>query len=92
MRDKDDNQYLFTTQVSFDKSIHRASFDNKRYTVLIKASHELGKHFRINSFRATLITNYLKDTPIEIAKEIVGHKDIKTTLQYKRGQIQPLML
>jgi len=25
-------------------------------------------------------------------KEIVGHKDIKTTLQYKRGSIEPLML
>ena len=35
MRDKEDNQFFFTTQVFFDKPIHRASFDNEINAVLI---------------------------------------------------------
>ena len=92
MEDKKDDQFFFTTQVNFEKAIHRASFDNEINNVLKNASEKLGKHLRSHSFRATLITNYLKETPIELVKEIVGHKDIKTTLQYKRGNIEPLML
>ena len=63
MRDKEDNPLFFTTQVNFDKPIHRASFVNEINDILIKASEKLGKHIRINSFRAYLITSYLKETP-----------------------------
>ncbi len=82
MRDKQDNQFFFTTQVNFEKPIHRASFDNEINAILIKASEMLGKHIRSHSFRATLITNYLKETPIDVVKEIVGHKDIKSTYPF----------
>ena len=50
------------------------------------------KHIRTHTFCASIITYFLKSTPIDVVKEIVGHKDIKTTLQYKRGNIEPLML
>jgi len=31
-------------------------------------------------------------TPIDVVKEIIGHKDIKTTLQYKIPQITNIQM
>ena len=92
MKDKQPEQYLFTTQVQFDRPINRSSFDHELNQILIKASQRFHKHIRTHSFRATIITDFLKSTPIDVVKEIIGHKDIKTTLQYKRGAIDPMQV
>lgn len=84
MKDKNQEQFLFTTIVKFDKPINRSSFDSELNQVLTKASHKFNKHIRTHSFRASLISDFLKSTLVDIVKEIVGHKDIKTTLQYKK--------
>ncbi len=48
---------------------------------------KLEKHIRTHSFRATLITELLKSTPIDEVKEVIGHKDISSTLEYKRSRL-----
>jgi len=92
MESKNDEQYLFTTTANLHKPINRSSFDTELNKVLIKASHKFQKHIRTHSFRASIITDFLKSTPIDVVKEIIGHKDIKTTLHYKRGDITPQQL
>lgn len=37
-----------------------------------------------HSFRINMITNLLKNPSVQDALEIIGHKDIKSTLAYKR--------
>jgi len=92
MFDKDRDSYFFTTQSRLDKPINRSSFDHELNLILAKASEKFSKHLRTHSFRASMITDFLKSTPIDIVKEIVGHKDIGTTLQYKRGGIDAIQM
>lgn len=92
MFDKDRDSYFFTTQSRLDKPINRSSFDHELNQILAKASEKFSKHLRTHSFRASMITDFLKSTPIDIVKEIVGHKDIGTTLQYKRGGIDAIQM
>ena len=75
---------LVTTKVNLEKTIDRTSFDHEINIILTKASQVFHKHTRTHSFRASIITDFLKSTPIDVVKEVMGHKDIKTTLQYKR--------
>jgi integrase/recombinase XerD len=92
MNNKSSDEFLFSTQVNFKKPINRSSFDQELNNVLQKGSRIFNKFFRTHSFRATLVTDFLVDTPIDLVKEIVGHKDIKTTLQYKRGNLNEVQL
>jgi site-specific recombinase XerD len=87
MVNKEQSMPLFTTQVCFQKPIDRTSLDKEINTVLTKASDKLGKHIRTHSFRATIITNYLHETPVDVVQHVVGHKDIKTTALYKKNQV-----
>ena len=50
-------------------------------------SYMFRKHIWTHSFRATLITNYLQKTPIDIVKDVIGHKDIKSTALYKTSKL-----
>jgi len=87
MADKEGTHPLFTTQMQLEKPINRSSFDNELNHVLKKASLALHKHIRTHSFRATLITDLLETTPIQVVKDIIGHRSIKTTVQYNRNKI-----
>lgn len=84
MFDKKDDSFLFTTQTRFDKPINRSSFDTEINNILIKGGEKFNKHIRTHSFRASIIKHYLKDTAIDVVKDIIGHKDINATLQYKK--------
>lgn len=92
MFDKERDSFFFTTQNRSDKPINRSSFDHELNQILAKASDIFSKHLRTHSFRASIITDFLKSTPIDVVKEIVGHKDIGTTLQYKRGNIEKIQM
>nr|YP_006234314.1 hypothetical protein HusqMp73 [Phlegmariurus squarrosus]AEV55764.1 hypothetical protein HusqMp73 [Phlegmariurus squarrosus] len=92
MRDKEGIHPFFTTQVQFDKPINRSSFDDELNHVLKKASLLLHKHIRTHSFRATIITELLETTPIQVVKDIIGHRSIKTTVQYNRSKIDEQQL
>lgn len=82
MKDKNREDFLFTTQANLQKPINRSSFDQEINQILAAFFQ---KHIRTHTFRASIITDLLKETRIDIVKEVIGHKDIKTTLQYKRG-------
>jgi len=69
MVNKELSMPLFTTQACFEKPIDRSSLDREIYIVLTKASEKIGKHIRTHSFRGTIITNYLKKTPIDVVKD-----------------------
>lgn len=92
MADKNRDGFLFTLKVNLEKAIDRTSFDHEINNILIKASQVFHKHIRTHSFRASIITDFLKRTPIDVVKQVMGHKDIKTTFQYKRGSISEIQL
>lgn len=79
MRNKEESQPLFTTQICFEKPIDRTFLDKEINIVLSKAQEKLGKYIRIHSFWDTNITKDLKDTSIDVVKDLVVHKDIKST-------------
>ena len=86
-KDKKLTNYVFTTEFNINKAISRESFDRELNSILKKASLDFGKHLRTHSFRATFITDLLKSTPIDDVKEFIGHRDIETTLTYKRSRL-----
>nr|BBO58621.1 putative site-specific recombinase [Ulva australis] len=48
---------------------------------------EFDKNFKTHSFRATFITDLLKEVPIHIAKDIVGHEVVSSTEIYYRSSL-----
>ena len=44
---------------------------------------------RTHSFRATIITELLASTFMHQVKQVIGHRSISTTLEYKRCRLQP---
>ena len=83
---KRSNDSLFFVSKDFTP-ISREFFDRELNNILTKASVILEKHLRTHSFRATMIPELLKSTPIDEVKEVMGHKSIATTLEYKRGRL-----
>ena len=84
MLDKNDNDPFYTTQIELKKAINRSSFDDELNKVLKIASVRLNKNIRTHSFRATIITDLLETTPIQVVKDMIGHRNIKSTVQYNR--------
>jgi len=76
MADKNRDGFLFTLKVNLEKAIDRTSFDHEINNILIKASQVFHNHIRTHSFRASIITDFLKSTPIDVVKQVMGHKDI----------------
>lgn len=70
--------------IPFDRSL----FDRELNKVLQKASVLFEKHLRTHSFRASVITDLLVNcVPIDEVKELIGHRSIATTLEYKRSRL-----
>lgn len=88
-RNKSADAPLFTTAKDFTKPIARDNFDKELNKILAIASAQLEKHLRTHSFRATIITELLKSSPIDDVKELIGHKSISSTLEYKRSRLHP---
>lgn len=66
----------------------RSKFTNFVNAVLIEASKKLKKNLRSHSFRATFVTDLLiNQNPIHVVKDLLGHKNIATTIQYKRNPL-----
>ncbi len=78
---------FFSSALKLDVAIARETFDRELNNILKSASARLGKHLRTHSFRATLITDLLENTPIDVVKDFIGHQDIKSTLTYKRSRL-----
>ena len=88
-RGKESQKSLFTSHKDKDRVIARETFDRQLNVILTKASTQLEKHLRTHSFRATFVIDLLQFTPIEHVRQLVGHKDISSTLEYKRNTLQP---
>jgi site-specific recombinase XerD len=65
--------------------ISRVNFNMQLNQALKKATNVIGKRLYTHSFRVAMITDLLKQYPIQDVKNIVGHKDIKTTEVYNRN-------
>ena len=66
------------------------NFEKELNKILEKASIILKKNIRTHSFRATVITELLANNiAIDDVKEIIGHKSIESTLNYKRLRLSP---
>ena len=78
---------LFSSGEDASLPFNRELFDRELNKILSKASVIYGKHLRTHSFRATFITDLLESVQIDDVKEIVGHKSIATTLEYKRSRL-----
>ena len=86
---KEDNDPVFTTVQELREPIRRDNFDKELNLTLKQASIELKKYIRTHSFRATIITELLKETSIDEVKEVIGHRSISSTLEYKRSRLSP---
>ena len=78
---------LFSSPEDSTLPFNHELFDRELNKILSKASVIYGKHLRTHSFRATFITDLLESVQIDEVKELVGHKSIATTLEYKRSRL-----
>ena len=84
---KKGSHFLFSTPKNNELSFNPELFDRELNSILSKASALYEKHLRTHSFRATFITDLLESVQIEDVKEIIGHRNIATTLEYKRSRL-----
>lgn len=88
--DKLDNDPLFTSLSNNSIPMRSDNFEKELNKILEKASIILKKNIRTHSFRATVITELLTNNiAIDDVKEIIGHKSIESTLNYKRLRLSP---
>lgn len=74
--------YLFGKNKPIDKKylIKMINKDLKRTCEISQIPYNIKSH----SFRINMITQLLKNTSVQNAADIIGHKDIKATMAYKR--------
>ena len=76
MINKKENNFLFTTVNTFDKSINRSSFYTEIYRILIIACYKFKKHITSHTFTRTVIRYFRERTPVDVVQGVVGHKSI----------------
>jgi len=52
--------------------------------------NQIPYNIKSHSFRINMITRLLKNTSVQDAADIIGHKDIKSTLAYKRYSLNKI--
>lgn len=79
-------KYKFNYLFGKDKPL-----DNKYFIKMINKDlkntcqmNQIPDNIKSHSFRINMITNLLKQTSVQDAADIIGHKDIKSTMAYKR--------
>jgi site-specific recombinase XerD len=83
------NAFFFSSRKEPDKPLCLRNLDRQINKILIVASTDLGNFLRSHSFRASFITDLLKqETPIETVKDIIGHSNIGTTATYRRSRLR----
>jgi site-specific recombinase XerD len=76
---------LLTNKEGF--SLSREYLDKELNFILQKASLLLNKHLRTHSFRASYVTDFLEVHDLHEVQELIGHKSIASTLEYKRSRL-----
>ena len=81
---KDEIHTVFKNHDSLSGNASRGSwirFLNRR---LVMYTDGVFKNVRSHSFRINYATSLLRKAPLEVVAEMIGHRDIKTTLKYNR--------
>lgn len=87
---KNENDPVFSPIDKMDAPMPRENLDRELNKILAKASEIFKKNIKTHSFRATVITELLANSiTIDDVKEIIGHKSISSTLNYKRSRLSP---
>lgn len=75
-------QYLFGKNKPIDeKTLIRTVNNDLKHTTQI---NQIPYNIKSHSFRINMITRLLKNTSLQNAAEIIGHRDVKSTMAYKR--------
>lgn len=57
---------------------------------LKEVSEELGLHIRTHSFRVSIITDLLENSPIHSVQKVIGHTNIQSTVTYSKNTVDYL--
>ena len=84
IENKAEFDYVFTKKEVLNKPISRENFTKNLNNILQKAgkTFEKEKVFTTHSLRSTYITNLTKLTSLDKASQLIGHKNINSTLNY----------
>lgn len=80
------NKYNYKYLFGKEKPVHKKALIqiiNKDLSYTSKLA-ELPYNIKSHSFRVNVITNLLKVTSVQNTAEIIGHKDIRSTMAYRR--------
>nr|YP_009258413.1 putative integrase/recombinase [Spirogyra maxima]ANI25339.1 putative integrase/recombinase [Spirogyra maxima] len=88
LRNKNDNDFVFTSESNNLSSLHRVTFTQSLNRILKYASEEFHKKISCHSFRVTFITEgIMNNIPIHVIQKTVGHKNIQSTEHYIRHDL-----
>lgn len=80
LKDKEDDEFVFTSETNRFSPLHRVSFTKDLNKTLRYASEHFHKKITCHSFRVTFITEGLeKGIPMHIMQKAIGHQSIKST-------------
>ena len=90
LKDKNDDDPVFTSEKNNKISLHRVTFTQSLNNTLKYASEEFHKKITCHSFRPTFITEGIRnEIPIHIIHKAVGHRNIQSTEHYVRHDLSP---
>jgi site-specific recombinase XerD len=85
LKDKEDDDFVFTSENNRFSPLHRVSFTKDLNRTLKYASEQYHKKITCHSFRVTFITDGLEQgVPLHMMQKAVGHESIKSTEFYIR--------
>ena len=85
LQNKAYDDFVFSSLRDPKKAYQRAEFTRSLNAILFKSSCRLQKNLKTHSFRTTLITQLLVNTPLNKVSSLIGHKSIISTLRYDRN-------
>lgn len=84
---KDDIDVVFAAHETLSGTSNPLSWIRFMNSRLVKYTEGICENVRSHSFRVNYTTSLLKHAPLEQVAEIIGHRDIKTTLRYNRYRV-----
>jgi site-specific recombinase XerD len=88
LKDKEDDEFVFTSEHNRFSALHRVSFTRDLNKTLRYASEHFHKKITCHSFRVTFITEGIdKGIPLHVMQKAVGHQSIKSTEHYVRHDL-----
>lgn len=82
---KELGDFFMTAKKNSKRPLNVSNFNTEVNEPLKRLSKLLGKFIRSHSFRATAITDLLATEKLEHVSRVIGHKSVKTTVEYNRS-------